>query len=365
MTPSKVVWVANRDQPLAGTDRSASLTIGSDGNLKLLDGRQSLVWSTNVTVNSNYSVATLSDYGNFVLQDRNSNELWGSFDEPTDTLFPNMNLGINVKTGKKSYLVSWKSENDPSSGSFVVGITPETPPQAFVWNGSTPYWRGGQWDKSTFIGIPDMDDTYMSGFSLQQDIQQGTSYFIMNNYNNSFFGYLLISSDGSLKLLNWDDRTDKWLTNWEAPTNRCEIYGTCGPFGVCSSLKFPICRCLKGFQPRSNQEWNRENWTGGCIRETEINCQRNTSTSAPVKEDVFLRMSQMKLPNSSNYLSDIADAEECQSWCLSHCLCSAYSYVNTIGCMVWSEELIDIQQFTTAGEDLFIRLAHEDKGSKT
>ncbi|XP_056172045.1 G-type lectin S-receptor-like serine/threonine-protein kinase At1g61370 isoform X2 [Syzygium oleosum] len=362
MTPSKVVWVANRDQPLTGTDRSASLTIGSDGNLKLLDGRQSLVWSTNVTVNSNYSVATLLDYGNFVLQDRNSNELWGSFDEPTDTLFPNMNLGINVKTGKKSYLVSWKSENDPSSGSFVLGITSETPPQVFVWNGSTPYWRGGQWDKSTFVGIPDMDDTYMSGFSLQQDVQQGTSYFIINNYNNSFFGYLLISSDGSLKLLDWDDRTDKWLTNWEAPTNRCEIYGTCGPFGVCSSLKFPICRCLKGFQPRSNQEWNRENWTGGCIRETELNCQRNTSTSAPVKEDVFLKMSQMKLPDSSNYLSDIADAEECQSWCLSHCLCSAYSYVNTIGCMVWSEELMDIQQFTTAGEDLFIRLAHEDKG---
>ncbi|KAF7849903.1 hypothetical protein BT93_L0145 [Corymbia citriodora subsp. variegata] len=364
MTPSKVVWVANRDQPLANTDQSASLTIGTDGNLKLLDGRQSLVWSTSVMVHSNYSVATLSDYGIFVLQDRNLNEIWGSFDEPTDTLLPNMKVGINIKTGKKAYLVSWKSENDPSSGSFVLGITPETPPQAFSWNGSTPYWRGGQWDKSTFVGIPKMDNTYMSGFSLLQDIQQGTSYFIINNNNNSFFGYLFISSNGSVKLMYWGHHTDKWLTNWEAPINPCEIYGTCGPFGVCSSLKFPICRCLEGFKPRFNEEWNRQNWTGGCIRETELNCQRNTSTSGPVKlkEDIFFKMSQMKLPDSSNYLPVIADAEECRSWCLSNCSCLAYSYVNTIGCMVWSEELIDIQQFTIAGEDLFIRLVHADKG---
>ncbi|KAF8030036.1 hypothetical protein BT93_E2456 [Corymbia citriodora subsp. variegata] len=209
MTPSKVVWVANRDQPLANTDRSASLTIGTDGNLKLLDGQQSLVWSTSITVHSNYSVATLLDYGNFVLQDRNLNEIWGSFDEPTDTLLPSMKLGINVKTGKKAYLVSWKSENDPSSGSLVLGITPQTPPQAVSWNGSTPYWRGGQWDKSTFVGIPDMDNTYMSGFSLLQDIQQGTSYFIINNNNNSFFGYLFISSNGSIKLMYWDDGLSK------------------------------------------------------------------------------------------------------------------------------------------------------------
>ncbi|KAL3726426.1 hypothetical protein ACJRO7_031339 [Eucalyptus globulus] len=364
MTPSKVVWVANRDQPLANTDRSASLMIGSDGNLKLLNGQQSLIWSTNVTVHSNYSVATLSDYGNFVLQDGNSNEIWGSFDEPTDTLLPNMKVGINVKTGKKAYLVSWKSENDPSSGSFVLGITPETPPQAFSWNGSSPYWRSGQWDKSTFVGIPDMDNTYMNRFSLPQDSQQGTSHFIMSNDNNSYFSYLFISSNGSIKLMDWDAGNDKWLTNWETPTNSCEIYGTCGPFGVCSSLKFPICRCSKGFKPRFDEEWDRQNWTGGCIRETELNCQRNTSTSGPVtvKEDIFMKMSHMKLPNSSTYLPDIADAEECQSWCLSNCLCLAYSYVNGIGCVVWSEELIDIQQFTTAGEDLFIRLAHAGKG---
>ncbi|KAK3416716.1 hypothetical protein EUGRSUZ_H02483, partial [Eucalyptus grandis] len=367
MNPSKVVWVANRDQPLANTDRSASLTIGSDRNLKLLNGQQSLIWSTNVTVHSNNSVATLSDYGNFVLQDRNLNEIWGSFDEPTDTLLPNMKVGINVKTGKKAYLVSWKSENDPSSGSFVLGLTPETPPQAFSWNESTPYWRSGQWDKSTFVGIPTMDNTLMSRFSLLQDSQQGTSQIFMSNDNNSYFSYLSISSNGSIKLMDWDDGNYTWSTNWETPTNSCEIYGTCGPFGVCSSLKFPICRCSKGFKPRFDEEWDRQNWTGGCIRETELNCQRNTSTSGPVtvKEDIFMKMSHMKLPNSATYLPDPADAEECQSWCLSNCSCSAYSYVNGIGCMVWSEELIDIQQFTTAGEDLFIRLVYESPSKQT
>ncbi|XP_039169818.1 cysteine-rich receptor-like protein kinase 25 [Eucalyptus grandis] len=93
MTPSKKVWVANRNKPIGHTDKSASLIIGNDGNLKLLDGqKKNTVWSTNVMAKSNYSAALLSDYGNFVLQDRNANILWESFDEPTDTLLPNMTI---------------------------------------------------------------------------------------------------------------------------------------------------------------------------------------------------------------------------------------------------------------------------------
>ncbi|KAL3740624.1 hypothetical protein ACJRO7_021832 [Eucalyptus globulus] len=111
MTPSKKVWVANRNKPIGDTDKSASLIIGNDGNLKLLDGQQNTVWSTNVMAKSNYSAAHLSDYGNFVLQDRNANILWESFDEPTDTLLPNMKIGVNVKTGKKRNLISWKGDS--------------------------------------------------------------------------------------------------------------------------------------------------------------------------------------------------------------------------------------------------------------
>jgi len=79
-SPSKIIWVASRYTLLAYLDHSAKLTIGRDGNLRLVDEQQKLVWSTNVSVQSNYTTAMLSDVGNFVLQDGNSIEIWASFD---------------------------------------------------------------------------------------------------------------------------------------------------------------------------------------------------------------------------------------------------------------------------------------------
>ncbi|XP_056158607.1 G-type lectin S-receptor-like serine/threonine-protein kinase At1g61370 isoform X3 [Syzygium oleosum] len=360
MAPSKVVWVANRDKPIGHTDQSGSLIIGEDGNLKLLDGQQNTVWSTNVMAKSNYSVAVLSDFGNLVLQDRNAIIMWESFDEPTDTLLPYMKIGVNVKTGKKRNLISWKGEDDPSFGRFVVGLTPETPPQLFTWNGSSPYWRGGQWDKTKFIGIPTMGG---GGYHLQQDNDQGTSYYSLDNLNNSIFGYNFISFDGSLKAVHW---ANGWSPYWEAPApiNPCEIYGICGPFGVCNPFSSPICRCLKGFIPTSDEEWNRGNWTRGCLREMEFNCQESASraTSMTVEKDMFRKMEQMKLPDSADFLL-IDDIEGCQSRCLENCSCLAFSYVNTIGCMAWSKALLDTQQFSMNGEDLFIRFAGAAAGA--
>ncbi|KAF8038670.1 hypothetical protein BT93_B1263 [Corymbia citriodora subsp. variegata] len=359
LTPSRIVWVANRDSPLASADRSAKLTIGSDGNLKLVDGQQNIVWSTNVSVQSNYTVAMLSDGGNFVVKDKNSTEVWASFDDPTDTILPNMKIGLNTRTRERQVLLSWKNDNDPSSGNFTTGITSETPPQLFTWNGWTSYWRSGPWDKSTFIGIPEMDSSYHSGYALQQDPQQGTTYFSCDSDNNSFLAYASIPPEGILALMIWDYGSNSWLKSRAAPSNGCEVYGTCGPFGVCNSINSPICRCVKGFMPRSKEEWNR-----GCIREAELNCQKNTSRtpSTQVKKDVFVHMNQMKVPNSAEYLSDIGDVGGCQSQCMNNCSCLAYSYVSTIGCLVWAKDLIDFQEFSTAGQDVYIRVADDNTG---
>ena len=63
-----IVWVANRERPLSALDSSAVLTIGSDGNLMLVDSMQNTVWSTNVSALSNNSTAVLLDDGDFVLK---------------------------------------------------------------------------------------------------------------------------------------------------------------------------------------------------------------------------------------------------------------------------------------------------------
>lgn len=88
-----VVWVANRDHPISGT--WGVLNIGNDGNLVVLDGNSTIVWSTNSSSVSTNSTATLMDNGNLVLtrsEDTgdSSRALWQSFNNPTDTYIPEM-----------------------------------------------------------------------------------------------------------------------------------------------------------------------------------------------------------------------------------------------------------------------------------
>lgn len=82
--------------------------------------------------------------------------------------------------------------------------------------------------------------------------------------------YLELSSEGILKLM-YSKHGENWNLIWESPQNPCDIYGTCGPFGVCEpseSSTIPTCKCLKGFVPKSLDEWGRGNRTRGCVRQT-------------------------------------------------------------------------------------------------
>ncbi|KAK4795161.1 hypothetical protein SAY86_013155 [Trapa natans] len=182
---------------------------------------------------------------------------------------------------------------------------------------------------------------------------------------------MFISSEGSLELVFWNEGDRNWILNWEAPQDLCETYGTCGPFSVCNSSVSPICKCLDGFTPKSEEEWKSGNWTGGCSRKKELKCQRDLNIGTPAgsaanQADYFLKLSQMKLPDAANYVSPLDDNPEgCWDWCFNNCSCIAYSYVDNIGCLTWFGEVMDIQSFKTSGEDLFLRLAYDEVRDNT
>ena len=71
ISPPRIIWVANRENPLpVDQASSASLRIGTNGNLELVVGNKStLIWSTNVKAPSIGSIAVLLDNGDFVLKD--------------------------------------------------------------------------------------------------------------------------------------------------------------------------------------------------------------------------------------------------------------------------------------------------------
>ncbi|KAH7545503.1 hypothetical protein FEM48_Zijuj01G0100800 [Ziziphus jujuba var. spinosa] len=365
ISPSKVVvWIANREKALAVTDSAATLIIGSNGNLNLVDGKANSVWSTDIPFpHSNNSVAVLFDNGSLVLKDSISGQvLWQSVEHPGNALLPKEKMGFNVRTGERYELTSWKTETDPSIGNFTMGLSQQRPSQAFIWNGSNPHWRSGPWNKIKFTGAPEMDPSYLSGFKLEEDVEQGSASFSMDICSNSYC-HMFISSQGIAKVMQKDKETD-WYFRWEAPKSSCDVYGVCGHFALCKASGSPICKCMKGFVPKSNEEWKKGNWKGGCVRRTKLLCDKstgNSSSSPKGKKDGFWKMGMVKLPDFHEYVL-IEKAESCNAWCQSNCSCLAYTFVDGIGCLVWSKDLVDIQEFSYGGEDLFLRLAHTELG---
>ncbi|CAE5962815.1 unnamed protein product [Arabidopsis arenosa] len=350
--PQVVVWVANREKPL--TDSAmANLTISSNGSLLLFNGKQGVVWSSGEALASNGSRAELTDDGNLVVIDNVSGRtLWESFEHLGDTMLPSSTLMYNLTTGEKRVLTSWKSENDPSPGEFVCQLTPQVPSQVFILRGSKPYWRSGPWAKTRFTGIPLMDITYTSPFRLQQDANGSGSFTFSET--NSRLSRIMITPEGILKIY-MQSGTD-WELDFEAPDDPCERYGVCGPFGFCVVSVPPKCKCLKGFVPKSTAEWKRGNWTNGCKRRTELQCQGNSTGK---DANGFRPVPNMKLPDFYEFASFL-DAEECQQSCLHNCSCSAFAFINGIGCLVWNQDLIDTVQFSPGGEIISIRLARSE-----
>ncbi|CAA0307261.1 unnamed protein product [Arabidopsis thaliana] len=357
IVPRVVVWVANRDTPV--TSSAANLTISSNGSLILLDGKQDVIWSTGKAFTSNKCHAELLDTGNFVvIDDVSGNKLWQSFEHLGNTMLPQSSLMYDTSNGKKRVLTTWKSNSDPSPGEFSLEITPQIPTQGLIRRGSVPYWRCGPWAKTRFSGISGIDASYVSPFSVVQDTAAGTgsfSYSTLRNYNLS---YVTLTPEGKMKIL-WDDGNN-WKLHLSLPENPCDLYGRCGPYGLCVRSDPPKCECLKGFVPKSDEEWGKGNWTSGCVRRTKLSCQAKSSMKTQGKDtDIFYRMTDVKTPDLHQFASFL-NAEQCYQGCLGNCSCTAFAYISGIGCLVWNGELADTVQFLSSGEILFIRLASSE-----
>ncbi|KAH7837433.1 hypothetical protein Vadar_013807 [Vaccinium darrowii] len=355
-----VVWVANRQRPL--TDSFGTMIVSNDGNLLILNGQKQIIWSSNVSNLVANSSAQLLDSGNLVIRDdSNGRPIWESFQHPSDSCLQNMKLGSDASVNVKTLLKSWKSSSDPSVGTFSASMNSLTAiPEFYVWNGSQPYWRSGPWNGQIFIGVPYMESTYVNGFTVVLD-NEGSAYLTFTRKDTSLVVYYVLNRDGTLLEKSMTEGKQDLEVSWSAPEIDCDVYGKCGPFGSCNSKDSPICSCLRGFVPNNVEEWNRENFTGGCVRRTPLQCERNGSSN-PEKEDGFLKLTTMKVPALPDSASVIV-IEKCENLCLMNCSCTAYAHDQGIGCMLWSGSLIDIKKFSGGGANLYIRVAFSELGN--
>ncbi|KAK3433244.1 hypothetical protein EUGRSUZ_D00785 [Eucalyptus grandis] len=353
-----VLWVANRENPIF--DSSGVVTISDDGNLVVMNGKGEIVWSSNVSNSVTDAKAQLSDSGNLVLLKRisysranDSEILWDSFQHMTDSFLQKMKLITNSRTNKMQALTSWKSPSDPSIGSFSVSLDLHNIPELFIQNGSSLYWRSGPWNGNIFIGVPKMQSVYINGFNLV-DNHEGTVYL---TYSFAEASYLLLKSNGDLVQPYLDQYSSSWGIVWSSRVSDCDVYGQCGPFGICNAKNSPICSCLRGFEPKNIEEWSRGNWSSGCIRKSLLQCNGTTNGSSTAsKKDGFLKLEMMKVPNSGIFYSTLES--DCPGNCSINCSCVAYAFDPGVGCMFWIQDLIDLQKFSVGGTTLYVRLAH-------
>ncbi|KAG8386956.1 hypothetical protein BUALT_Bualt03G0202600 [Buddleja alternifolia] len=341
-----IVWVANREAPISDSN-SAQLTV-LNGNLVLLNESRSVIWSTGLnSTNSNNSnvVAVLLDDGNLVLRDGSgsgSNSsvgeyLWESFDHPDRTWLPGGKIAYDKRTQRRQLLTSWKNSEDPAPGLFSLELDPNGRQYIIRWNRTEQYWTSGSWNDHIFSLVPEMRLNYIYNFSYVDNVNE--SYFTYSLYNPSTISRFIMDVSGQVKMLSWDNRD--WTLFWSQPRQQCEVYAYCGAFGTCGQTSMPFCNCLPGFRNKSDSDWSLGDFSGGCVRELDLQCESNRTNG---RRDKFFARPNMGLPEHPQPLM-VGSASECESACLDNCSCSAYAYDGN-GCSLWNGELLNLQQLT-------------------
>ncbi|XP_060188685.1 G-type lectin S-receptor-like serine/threonine-protein kinase At4g27290 [Lycium barbarum] len=187
-------------------------------------------------------IAQLLDSGNLVVKEAGDGNpikfLWQSFDHPTDTLLPGMKLGRNYNILKK--------------GSDVV-------------------YRSGPWNGLHFSGAQNSrkDSFYTFGIFLSK-----TEVYFGYYLTSSVITRLILNHKGVLQGWYWGEHVHDWIPYLSVPRDNCDAYKLCGAYGICNSQTLPVCGCLDKFVPKHYEDWQKADWSGGCVRRTQLTASK-------------------------------------------------------------------------------------------
>lgn len=164
---------------------------------------------------------------------------------------------------------------------------------------------------------------------------------------------MILSTNGIIERFIWVERTQEWVLYVTGQMDNCDRYGLCGPYGICNINNSPPCGCLRGFEPRFQEEWRSADWSNGCMRKADLNCAGG---------DGFMKQRGVKVPDTRKTLFNVSmNLEECEKVCLRNCNCTAYANSDVraggSGCLIWLDELVDIRMYGEDGQDIYVRMA--------
>ncbi|KAF9672915.1 hypothetical protein SADUNF_Sadunf11G0094000 [Salix dunnii] len=260
-------------------------------------------------------------------------------------------IGWDQKTGIDRRLSSWKSPDDPSPGDFTWTLERQSNPEGVTWNGSKKYYRSGPWNGIGFSGAPEIKAGALFYFNFISNDQE-VSYSYEFKDRSVITREVLNQTTYHRQRYTWSEDTQSWILYGSVPRDLCDNYGRCGVNGNCIASAVPICQCLEKFKPKSQKEWNTMDWSQGCVRNKELECQ---------KGDGFMKLDGLKLPDATDsWVDKTMNLKECRANCLRNCSCMAYTNLDIrgrgSGCAIWFGDLLDIRQVSIGGQTLYVRL---------
>ncbi|XP_061337479.1 G-type lectin S-receptor-like serine/threonine-protein kinase At4g27290 [Gastrolobium bilobum] len=359
LSPRTVVWIANRDTPLGSS--SGVLNVTDGGNLVILNSTGSSIWFTNTSTTAKNPIVQLLETGNLVVKEESNPEnlLWQSFDHPGDTLLPGMKITSNIVSGNYTSLISWRDTQNPGTGLYSYHIDTHGYPQVVITKGETLLYRTGSWNGNTLSGIS--SETLYKNFNFSFVITDQEVSYGFELFNQSIITRYILTSTGQVERFKFSDQTNSWQIFFSGPVDQCDNYAICGANSNCDVNNSPICECLQGFIPKSQDNWNSQKWSDGCVRRVNLTCGNS--------DDGFLMYPGMKLPDTStSWFNKSMTLEECKNFCLKNCSCTACANLDIrdggSGCLLWFNKIVDVRKLPSGGQDFYVRVASSELDHK-
>ncbi|XP_045802110.1 G-type lectin S-receptor-like serine/threonine-protein kinase At4g27290 [Trifolium pratense] len=364
ISPKTLIWIANKDSPLQNS--SGSLNLTDKGTLVVLDSKGVMIWSTNSSKTATKvtkPIVELLESGNLIVKDETNPDdvLWQSFDLPSDTLIPGMRLRTDLVTGDYKGLVSWTDTEDPATGLYSYHIDSTGFPQVVITKGNKLLFRVGSWNGNILSGIA--STTLYKAYNFSFVITDKEVSYGYDLLDKSVVSRYILTSAGQISRYTFSDQLNSWQIFFVGPSDQCDNYALCGGNANCDAANSPkVCDCLEGFIPKSQENWDSQKWSDGCVRKVKLDCDNNS--------DGFLKHVGMKLPDTSkSWFNKSMNLDECERFCLGNCSCTAYASLDIrnggSGCLIWFNNILDVRKLPSGGQDLYIRVAASELDHNT
>ncbi|KAK7284911.1 hypothetical protein RJT34_19665 [Clitoria ternatea] len=340
---SEPFWTSS-PAPLASW--ADTTTLFFNGSLVLSDPKTRVSWST--STNGGERVALLNN-SNLQVQNNKETPLWESFHFPGNTLVQNQNFTADMSLVSSNGFYSLRLGED-----FMGLYENHGEEQLLYWKHTALEAKAEIKQGEGPIHARVNPEGYLGMYQTSAkpvDVEKFNSF--QQPYTTASFLFIRLELDGNLKGYYWDG--SKWLLNYQAITETCELPRPCGSYGLCTPGGSG-CSCLDNrtrFEP-----------DGDCLGGDEVSGDLCGGVIGGNSKYWVLRRSGVEPPHKE-LLGHVTTSSlaECEGLCENNCSCWGALYNNGSGFCYVLDYPVQTMVGTGDGSKLgYFKVRKEERG---